>query len=52
MLITTLQHLLAEGHITFAEYLERLPDGILTEKEKLLSRARGGITGEVGGMNA
>ncbi len=40
MLITTLQTLLAEGHITFAEYLERLPDGILTEKDKLLDRVR------------
>lgn len=40
MLITTLQNLLSAGHITFGEYLERLPDGILTEKEKLLSRVR------------
>lgn len=40
MLVSTLQSLLSEGHITFAEYLERLPDGILTEKDKLLSRVR------------
>ncbi len=40
MLITTLQQLLTEGHITFEEYLERLPDGILTEKDKLLVRVR------------
>lgn len=40
LLITTLQNLLAAGHITFAEYLERLPDGILIEKDKLLCRAR------------
>ncbi len=40
LLLTTLNSLLSAGHITFAEYLERLPDGILTEKEKLLDRAR------------
>lgn len=40
LLITTLNSLLSAGHITFAEYLERLPDGILTEKEKLLDRTR------------
>lgn len=41
MLLTTLQTLLKDGHITFAEYLERLPEGILTDKEQLLARARG-----------
>lgn len=41
MLLTTLHNLLSAGHITFGEYLERLPDGILTEKEKLLARVRG-----------
>lgn len=49
MLITTLQSLLSEGHITFAEYLERLPDGILTNKEGILERVRregGGHDGE------
>ena len=49
MLITTLQTLLAEGHITFAEYLVRLPDGILTNKEGILERVRregGGHDGE------
>jgi hypothetical protein len=52
MLISTLQHLLAEGHITFAEYLERLPDGVLTEKDKLLARARGEEADkEAGGIN-
>lgn len=40
LLLTTLNSLLSAGHISFAEYLERLPDGILTEKEKLLDRAR------------
>lgn len=40
MLITTLQTLLDAGHITFAEYLERLPDGILTDKEDILERLR------------
>ena len=40
MLITTLQNLLKDGHITFAEYLERLPDGILTDKEGILKRVR------------
>lgn len=39
LLLTTLNSLLSAGHITFAEYLERLPDGIITEKEKLLDRA-------------
>ena len=40
MLLTTLQSLLDAGHITFAEYLERLPDGILTDKDKILARVR------------
>ena len=40
MLITTLQNLLKDVHITFAEYLERLPDGILTDKEGILKRVR------------
>lgn len=52
MLLSTLQSLLAAGHITFAEYLERLPEGILTDKDKLLARARGDLADAVEGGSA
>jgi len=38
--IQTLDNLLMSGHITFVEYLERLPNGIIPMREKLMqSRA-------------
>ncbi|MBQ5601923.1 MAG: hypothetical protein IIU77_03765, partial [Clostridia bacterium] len=40
LLTNTLEWLLKSGHITFEEYLERIPDGIITRKEELLERAR------------
>lgn len=40
VLISTLTALLSGGHITFAEYLERIPDGIIDQKDSLLARAR------------
>ena len=40
VLISTLTSLLSSGHITFAEYLERIPDGIIDKKDELLTRAR------------
>lgn len=40
VLISTLTSLLTSGHITFAEYLERIPDGIIDKKDELLTRAR------------
>lgn len=40
VLISTLNSLLAGGHITFAEYLERIPDGMIDQKDALLERAR------------
>jgi hypothetical protein len=40
LLTNTLEWLLKSGHITFEEYLERLPDGLITRKEELLERAR------------
>ncbi|MBP3333748.1 MAG: hypothetical protein J6M35_06850 [Clostridia bacterium] len=40
LLTNTLEWLLKSGHITFEEYLERIPDGIITRKEELLDRAR------------
>ena len=52
MLLTTLQTLLDGGHITFAEYLERLPEGVLTDKEPLLARARGELAASVEGGDA
>jgi hypothetical protein len=39
--IQTLDNLLMNGHITFVEYLERMPNGIITMKEKLM-QARAG----------
>lgn len=38
---TVLDSLLSAGHISFCEYLERLPDGILPGKEKLIAARRG-----------
>lgn len=35
-----LDRLLDSGHITFGEYLERLPQGILLDREKLLARLK------------
>ena len=40
LLITTLDNLLKEGHISFIEYLERIPDGIVTRKSELMARAK------------
>lgn len=37
---TVLDELLSAGHISFCEYLERLPDGILPNKEKLITTRR------------
>jgi len=34
--VTTLDKLLDGGHITFAQYLERLPDGIISDRSGLL----------------
>jgi hypothetical protein len=36
-LIDTLGKLLNSGHITFSQYLERLPDGIIPDKQNLIS---------------
>ena len=38
--VTTLDHLLTSGAIRFSEYLERVPDGYIPEKEELLEKAR------------
>ncbi len=38
--LSALRQLLEGKHITFAEYLERLPEGILTDKSALLDRVR------------
>ena len=38
LLINTLNSLLASGHITLKEYLERIPDGMVTNKEELIAR--------------
>lgn len=43
VMISTLTSLLTSGHITFAEYLERIPDGIIDAKEALLERARSNL---------
>lgn len=40
LLINTLESLLKSGHISFIEYLERIPDGIVTRKNELMARAR------------
>lgn len=40
--VGTLDQLLTAGHITFSQYLERLPDGYLDRKEELLDRVREG----------
>lgn len=39
-LVSLLDGLLRDGHITFPQYLERLPEGLLPDKELLLSEAR------------
>ncbi len=40
LLINTLDSLLKAGQISFKEYLERIPDGIITRKSELLDRAK------------
>ena len=40
LLINTLDNLLRTGHISFKEYLERIPDGIISRKSELLERAK------------
>ena len=37
-----LDHLLDGGYITFAEYLERLPEGVIVNREALMERAKKG----------
>ena len=44
-LLNTLDMLLKEGHISFVQYLERLPDGVLQDKGRLLEEVRQGLTG-------
>ena len=38
--VNTLDKLLSTGHIGFEEYLERIPDGFIPEKAKLLEQSR------------
>lgn len=38
--VTTLDQLLQAGHISFVQYLERLPEGYISKKKELLSEAR------------
>jgi len=38
--VNTLDKLLSAGHISFEEYLERIPDGFIPEKAKLIERSR------------
>ena len=38
--VTTLDRLLSQGVISFAQYLERLPEGYITKKEELLQEVR------------
>ena len=38
--LSTLDKLLAEGHIDFAQYLERLPEGFIPDKAGLLEKAK------------
>ena len=40
LLINTLDWLLKSNFISFEEYLERIPDGIITRKEELIERTR------------
>lgn len=40
--LNTLDNLLRLGQITFAQYLERLPDNLLPKKQELLEEVRGG----------
>ncbi|MBO4355966.1 MAG: hypothetical protein J5850_03850 [Clostridia bacterium] len=39
--VNTLNQLLSGGHITVSEYLERLPDGIIPDRNKLINAHRG-----------
>ncbi len=43
-LCTLLDRLLEGGHITFEEYLQRLPDGVLPDRKSLLASRKGGKT--------
>lgn len=48
--INTLDNLLSAGHISFAEYLERIPDGYVPGKQELLRRAKkGGVSDDCTG---
>ena len=38
--IETLSNLLASGHITFGQYLERIPNGYIAERQKLLDEVK------------
>ncbi len=38
LLINTLNSLLASGHITLKEYLERVPEGMVSDRESLIAR--------------
>ena len=38
--ITTLDHLLSTGNIRFSQYLERIPDGYIPEREELLEEVK------------
>ena len=53
-LLNTLNTLLQDGHITFAQYLERLPEGVLQDRETLLSevKAASGKEEKVDGQSA
>lgn len=47
--INTLDNLLASNHITFKQYLDRIPDGIIPEKQGLIEEIGvGNIVGGVG----
>ncbi len=47
MRVSTLDRLLDNGHITLRQYLERLPDGVITDRDGILSECGG----ERGGRN-
>ena len=38
--VQTLDNLLSQGHISLAEYLERIPDGYITGRDELLKKAQ------------
>ena len=43
--VQTLDNLLSSGHISLAEYLERIPEGYISGREALLARAKGETAG-------